>query len=110
MGITRQNVAGLKQAWVFDTGSRDLQVTPLVVNGLMYLTAGSKVYALEPETGTPVWKFESTGPVSKRGVAYWPGDEKTPALYLGVREGRMVALDARTGPQCLASASAATST
>ena len=97
-GITRQNVAGLKQAWLFDTGSRDLQVTPIVVNGLMYLTAGSTVYALEPETGKPVWKFESTGPVSKRGVAYWPGDGKTPArVYSGVREGRMVALDARTG-------------
>ena len=97
-GITRQNVAGMKQAWLFDTGSRDLQVTPIVVNGLMYLTAGSTVYALEPETGKPVWKFESTGPVSKRGVAYWPGDGKTPArVYSGVREGRMVALDARIG-------------
>ncbi len=97
-GITRQNVAGLKQAWLFDTGSRDVQVTPLVINGLMYLTAGSTVYTLEPETGRPVWKFASTGPVSKRGVAYWPGDGKTPArLYSGVREGRMVAIDARTG-------------
>ena len=97
-GITRQNVAGLKQAWLFDTGSRDLQVTPIVISGLMYLTAGSTVYALEPETGKPVWKFESTGPVSKRGVAYWPGDAKTPArVYSGVREGRMVALDAGTG-------------
>ena len=97
-GITRQNVAGLKQAWLFDTGSRDVQVTPLVINGLMYLTAGSTVHALEPETGKPVWKFESTGPVSKRGVAYWPGDGRTPArLYSGVREGRMVALDAKTG-------------
>ena len=89
-GITRQNVAGLQQAWVFDTGSRDLQVTPLVIDGLMYLTAGSRVIALAPETGTPVWTFESPGPVSKRGVAYWPGDGKTPArLYSGVREGRM---------------------
>ena len=96
--ITRQNVAGLQQAWAFDTGSRDLQVTPLVIDGLMYLTAGSTVFALEPETGKPVWKFESSGPVSKRGVAHWPGDAKTPArLYSGVREGRMVALDAKTG-------------
>ncbi len=64
----------------------------------MYLTAGSTVYALEPETGRPAWKFESAGPVSKRGVAYWPGDGKTPPrLFSGVREGRMVALDARTG-------------
>ena len=96
--ITRQNVAELQPAWAFDTGSRDLQGTPLVIDGLMYATGGSTVFALEPETGKPVWKFESDGPVSKRGVAYWPGDANTPArLYSGVREGRMVALDAKTG-------------
>ena len=96
--ITRRNVAELQQAWAFDTGSRDLQATPLVIDGLMYLTAGSKVLALEPETGKSIWTFESSGLVSKRGVAYWPGDATTPArLYSGVREGRMVALDAKTG-------------
>ena len=45
--INRQNVGGLQQAWSFDTGARDLQVTPLVINGLMYLTAGSTVFALD---------------------------------------------------------------
>ena len=96
--ITRRNVAELQQAWAFDTGSRDLQATPLVIDGLMYLTAGSRVLALEPETGKSIWTFESSGPVSKRGVAFWPGDATTPArLYSGVREGRMVALDAKTG-------------
>jgi quinoprotein glucose dehydrogenase len=88
----------LQQAWAFDTGSRDLQVTPLVIDGLMYLTGGSTVYALEPETGRPAWRYDAGSAVSKRGVAYWPGDAKTPPrLYSGVREGRMVALDARTG-------------
>jgi glucose dehydrogenase len=96
--VTRQNVTELRQAWAFDTGSRDLQATPLVIDGLMYMTAGSTVLALEPETGKPIWKFESSGPVSKRGVAYWPGDANTRArLYSGVRDGRMVALDAKTG-------------
>jgi glucose dehydrogenase len=96
--INKQNVAALRQAWAFDTGSRDVQVTPLVIRGLMYITAGSTVFALEPETGKEVWKFDAGGPVSKRGVAYWPGDAQAPArLYSGVREGRMVALDAKTG-------------
>jgi glucose dehydrogenase len=96
--ITRRNVAGLQQAWTFDTGSRDLQMTPLVIDGLMYVTGGSTVFALEPETGKQVWKFESSGPVSKRGLAYWPGDGNTPArLYCGVRDGRMVALEAKRG-------------
>lgn len=96
--ITTKNVATLRQAWAFDTGSLDLQVTPLVIDGMMYITAGSRVLALEPETGTQIWKFEAGGPVSRRGVAYWPGDAKLqPRLYSGAGEGRMVALDARTG-------------
>jgi quinoprotein glucose dehydrogenase len=96
--ITRQNVATLQRAWTFDTGSRDLQVTPLVVNGLMYLTGGSTVFALEPESGKLAWRFDASGAVARRGVAWWPGDSSTaPRLYTGVRDGRMVALDARTG-------------
>jgi hypothetical protein len=40
--ITTENVAALQQAWAFDTGSLDLQVTPLVIDGVMYLTGGRR--------------------------------------------------------------------
>jgi quinoprotein glucose dehydrogenase len=96
--ITTKNVARLQEAWTFDTHSLDLQVTPLVIDGLMYLTGGSTVFALEPETGKPIWKYEASGPVSRRGVAYWPGNAAAePRLYSGAGDGRMVALHARTG-------------
>ncbi len=96
--INRQNVGTLQPAWVFDTGSTGLQVTPLVINGRMYVTAGSAVFALQPETGAVLWKYEAPGAVSRRGLAYWPGDAQTgPRLYSGAGDGRMVALDAQTG-------------
>jgi competence ComEA-like helix-hairpin-helix protein len=96
--ITPKNVATLQQAWVFDTGSSNLQVTPLVIDGQMYVTAGSTVFALRPETGSIIWKYEAPGAVSRRGVVYWPGDVSTkPRLFSGAGEGRMVAIDARTG-------------
>src|SRR5919112_3500066 len=64
--ITTRNVALLEPAWTFDTGSLDLQVTPTVVDGLMYLTGGSTVYALDPDSGKPVWTYRSDrGPVSR---------------------------------------------
>src|SRR5919108_4024725 len=75
--ITPKNVATLRQAWTFDTGVRDLQVTPLVIDGLMYVTAGPTVFALEPETGRQLWRYDANGPVSRRGVAYWRGDTAT---------------------------------
>ncbi|HXW05139.1 MAG TPA: pyrroloquinoline quinone-dependent dehydrogenase [Vicinamibacterales bacterium] len=96
--ITPRNVSDLQPAWAFETGALDLQVTPIVVDGRMYLTAGSKVHALEPETGQTIWTYQADGPVSRRGVAYWPGDGGTaPRLFVGAGEGRMVALDASTG-------------
>ena len=96
--ITKDNVARLEQAWSFETGANNLQVTPIVVGGVMYITAASSVFAIEPDTGKEIWRFAAPGKVARRGVAYWPGDGKRqPRLYAGVEGGRLVAIDARTG-------------
>src|SRR6478752_815217 len=80
--ITPQNVRTLEPAWTFDTHVHDLQVTPIVVDGVMYVTGGSTVFALEPETGKTIWTYVASGAVSRRGVAYWPGDSTTsPRLF-----------------------------
>ena len=44
--ITPQNVSQLQPAWSFDTGVTNLQVTPIVIDGLMYLSGGTSVFAL----------------------------------------------------------------
>src|SRR3954468_973915 len=60
--ITTGNVAKLKTAWTYRLrsdaerargggGFGFSQVTPIVVNGVMYITAGNRVLALEPDTG-----------------------------------------------------------
>lgn len=96
--VTPRNVARLQQVWALDTGQSNLQVTPLVIGGRMYLTAGSTGFALESETGTVIWKYEAPGAVSQRGLACWPGDPNTaPRLFSGAGDGRMVAIEARTG-------------
>jgi quinoprotein glucose dehydrogenase len=95
--ITPSNVATLTTAWTFDVGTSNLQVTPLVVNGVMYLSAGSNVYALQPETGAVLWKFETPAPVGRRGVAYWPGDGTAPPRILQGAGNRLLALDAKSG-------------
>jgi quinoprotein glucose dehydrogenase len=77
------------------------QATPLVVGGLMYLsTPYRRVVALEPETGREVWSYDVAGPgqPSLRGVEYWPGDGTVSArIFFGTRDGRLIALDARSG-------------
>ena len=95
--ITPANVATLQPAWTFDTGAAGLQVTPLVINGIMYVTAGNDVIALEPETAKVIWRYKALAAVSKRGVAYWPGDRETPArLFTGAGD-RLLAVDAERG-------------
>jgi quinoprotein glucose dehydrogenase len=95
--ITPANVATLQQVWTFDTGVAGIQVTPLVVGGIMYITAGREVSALEPETARVLWRYTAPAAVSKRGVAYWPGDrENSPRLFTGAGD-RLLALDAERG-------------
>ena len=95
--ITPSNVSTLTRAWSFDTGANGLQVTPQVIDGVMYVAAGERIFALEPETGTLKWKFAHNG-MSRRGLAYWPGDATTgPRFYTGGGDGRMIAVDVKTG-------------
>jgi PQQ-dependent dehydrogenase (methanol/ethanol family) len=99
------NVAQLGLAWSYDldTVHRVQESTPLVIDGVMYVTsAWSKVFALEARTGKEIWRFDPQVPgeigvkaccdVANRGVAAWNGK-----IYLGTLDGRLVALDAATG-------------
>jgi glucose dehydrogenase len=95
--ITPQNVSTLTRAWTFDTGASGMQVTPLVIDGVMYVTAGANIFALEPETAKVLWKFSNTD-MSRRGLAYWPGDARTgPRFYTGAGDGKMIAVDVKSG-------------
>jgi quinoprotein glucose dehydrogenase len=73
------------------------EATPIVVNGLMYLPAGRRVLALDPETGKEVWS--ATLPVSSgtRGVAFWPGDKENPPRIILTAGEDLIALNANTG-------------
>ncbi len=76
------------------------EATPLVINGMMYLsTPHSRVVAVEPTTGKEIWSFQLPSSVpSTRGVEYWPGDGRTPAqIVFGSSEGKLYSVDAKTG-------------
>ena len=103
--IDTRSVRDLKLAWHFDvpTDHRGQESTPLVVDGVMYVTsAWSKVFALDARTGALLWQYDPAVPrewganaccdVVNRGVAMWNGK-----VYSGTLDGRLVALDAATG-------------
>jgi quinohemoprotein ethanol dehydrogenase len=105
--INVQNIGQLHLAWHYDLDAahRTQESTPIVVDGVMYLTtAWSKVFALDPATGKELWAFDPAVPgttgikgccdVGNRGVAVWDG-----RVYVGAFDGRLIALDAATGKQ-----------
>ena len=94
--INRQNVSRLQHAWTFHSGKPGSETTPVVVDGVMYVTQPNGIFALEPETGKLIWKYESPG-VALRGLSYWPGQKGIhPRVFAGVR-GTLVAIDVTTG-------------
>jgi quinohemoprotein ethanol dehydrogenase len=103
--IDAGNVKQLGLAWSYDldTAHRGQEATPLVIDGVMYVTsAWSKVFALNAKTGAPLWTYDPKVPgkaavnaccdVVNRGAAAWKG-----RIYSGTLDGRLIALDAATG-------------
>src|SRR6266699_1753897 len=102
--ITTKNVGQLKQVWTLRLRSDDRaafqasEAVPIVVNGVMYLSAANRVVALEPETGKEIWRYVTKDtPPSRRGVAYWPGDKSLAPCIMVTLGRKLVALNARTG-------------
>jgi alcohol dehydrogenase (cytochrome c) len=96
------NVAALAPRWVFTIpDSRRLEVTPLVADGVMYVTAANQVYALDPRTGREIWHYQrprTSGLVGdaaggiNRGVAIWKD-----RVFLATDNARLLALNRTNG-------------
>src|ERR1051325_6869581 len=90
------NVERLQLAWTFRTGKPGSEAIPIVVDGVMYLTAPDGVYALVPETGELLWKYD-TSPMALRGLAYWPAPGNMHARVFAGNGHFLLALDVVTG-------------
>ena len=113
--IDASNANELEVAWRWtaeNSASRpffNFESTPLMVGGVLYTTTGaSEVAAVDAATGETIWLFTpppKTGTEgdpsqqpqgSGRGVAYWTDGEQE-RIFHNVSDGRLVALDAKTG-------------
>ena len=90
------NVEGLKLAWTFRTGKPGSEAVPIVVDGVMYVTAPDGVYAVVPETGELLWKY-AAAPMALRGLAFWPGSGGLHARIFSGNGQFLLALDVTSG-------------
>jgi alcohol dehydrogenase (cytochrome c) len=100
--INRDNVVNLQAQWVFHAGNTSrLEVTPLVVNGMMFVTAANDAIALDAGTGRVVWRHpwpiseglidDASGHIN-RGVAIWHD-----RIYMETDNAHLLCMDARSG-------------
>jgi alcohol dehydrogenase (cytochrome c) len=102
--ITPQNVRNLKLQWAYQSPvAGNWQTSPLVVDGVMYLTQRlNDVVALDAVTGRAFWIYRYTPAADRivccgannRGLAIL-GD----TLFMGTLDANLIAIDAKTGRQ-----------
>ena len=119
--INADNVKNLTLAWIYRANTQpagamtggegpdtpppgsggfglDIKSTPLLVNGMMYLTAPDNVWAVDPRTGREIWHFywKTRGGIhiGNRGVGMYGN-----ALYFLTPDNYFVSLDATTGKE-----------
>lgn len=96
------NVANLERAWSYRLNGNSTAV-PIVIEGIMYVTSGDRVVALDGETGEEIWAYvvppQEGRParVSTRGLGYWEGDAETPARILFMSGANLIAVNAKDG-------------
>lgn len=96
------NVAQLAPAWIFPIDApRDLEMTPIVVGGVMYATTANKIHALDAARGREIWTYRrprvagvmgDAGRGANRGVAVL-GDK----VFLATDHAHMIAVDRLSG-------------
>jgi len=110
--ITPANVDDLEIAWRWKAASYgprpeyNYQATPLMVDGVLYVTAGTArdVVAIDATTGETLWMWRYDGGEradraprkNHRGVAYWTDGTSERILYITAGY-RLISLDANTG-------------
>jgi alcohol dehydrogenase (cytochrome c) len=100
--ITTRNVGELRAQWVFhSTNSNLLEGTPIVANGLMFITSANDAIAVDARTGRQVWHYsrpiteglvDDASSHHNRGVALWHS-----RLYMQTDNAHLLCLDARSG-------------
>ena len=100
--ITPSNVKNLKLQWVYQSPvAGNWQTTPLVVDGVMYITQRlNDVIALDAKTGRAFWTFRYT-PAADRVVCCGANNRGLAilgeTLFMGTLDARLIAIDTTTG-------------
>jgi alcohol dehydrogenase (cytochrome c) len=99
--INTSTVAQLTPKWIYQSGAGGLQATPLVFDGMMYVTGSQNhAFALDLLTGRPIWQYSKPVPKGAIGCCGTPNRGFAALgnkLFKVDYDNRLVALDQKTG-------------
>jgi alcohol dehydrogenase (cytochrome c) len=99
--ITRRTARRLQVKWIYQLHTTEtVETTPLVVDGVMYLTRANDVIALDASSGRPYWTYtHAVSPKARlccgrqnRGLAILDG-----RLFMATLDAELLAIDAASG-------------
>ena len=97
--ISTETIGRLAGAWVTRLeGGASSRATPVVQDGVLYLTGGANVYALDAGNGDQIWRWQAED--GSGMVPSWQGVGLSDELvFVGLRSGEVIALRKETGEQ-----------
>mgnify|MGYP003694401925 CR=1 FL=1 len=96
--INQNNVGQMRMVWTRGMGPGNIEATPLVHNGVMYLpNPGDYIQAIDAKTGDLIWEYQRKLPEGRR-----PSTKRNIAIYGNTiistsQDNQVYALDAQTG-------------
>src|SRR5262245_33420477 len=94
--ITPENVTRLTQVWRFQTGQTQIKASPILVNGVIYITTPDNLWAIDARNARQLWHYaypmNDAFHIGHRGAAVYKD-----TVYLTTPDAHLIALNAKDG-------------
>jgi alcohol dehydrogenase (cytochrome c) len=94
--VTPANVADLGLAWASSPGTGRIAATPILVDGIIYVSAPDNLWALDARSGRTLWHYayppNKAFHIGHRGVGIYKD-----WVYLTTPDAHLISLDSQTG-------------
>ena len=94
--ITPDNVGKLQQVWRYQTGQNQIKASPILSNGVLYVTTPDNIWAADARTGKELWHYQNPPNdafhIGHRGAAIYQD-----TVYLTTPDCHLIALNAKDG-------------
>ena len=101
--INTENVSHLKVKWAFQFPDAGNEVSPIVIDGILYITGPNAAAALDGRSGRPLWIWRRPLPSDYHSIGFGHVN-RGPAvlddkLFVATLDGYLVALDLKSGAE-----------